>query len=168
MLSISNIISAEVAELYESSFPIEERRNLSAQQELLKCGALQLFIIEKEKQFAGFVFCWLLTDFIFIEHFAVAAQQRGNGIGSQVMGLLSLRYPQIVLEVEPPFTKDAERRIRFYEGLGFKAWEYEYLQPAYHAGSGPLSMLLMQKGMSPEKHTFQNITSEIYREVYGL
>lgn len=172
MLTIRNLISPvtipdHVAELYEQSFPPEERRNLPAQQVLLNNGALRLALLENDDIYAGFVFYWQLTDFVFIEHFAIAQEMRGSGIGSGVMRLMEQEFLRIVLEVEPPDTDDAVRRIRFYEGLGFKAYAYPYLQPPYQAGGMPLRMLLMQKGMSPEEHTFTKINSEIYLEVYG-
>ncbi|SFD14564.1 Acetyltransferase (GNAT) family protein [Chitinophaga sp. CF118] len=167
-LNLLQAIPAEVEQLYELSFPVKERRNLSAQQELLKEGVLQLQIVQYNGEFAGFVFCWLLTGFIFIEHFAIVEGQRGGGIGSKVMSLLLAQYQQIVLEVEPPHSVDAERRIKFYEGLGFTAWPYSYRQPSYHAGGEPLVMWLMQKGMPQEEHAFSKITSEIYLTVYGI
>jgi ribosomal protein S18 acetylase RimI-like enzyme len=170
MITISPLqhISSEVSLLYEQAFPIEERRNLPAQQALLDAGALQLQIISRDGLFAGFVFCWLLTDFTFIEHFAIAASQRGSGIGTEVMSLLLATYARIVLEVEPPFSPDAERRIRFYESLGFQSYPDLYRQPSYLAGGAPLEMLLMQAGMPPDGHTFSLISAEIYREVYGM
>ncbi|MBW8687938.1 GNAT family N-acetyltransferase [Chitinophaga rhizophila] len=172
MLAIKNLISPvtipdQVARLYEEAFPAEERRMLPAQQMLLNNGALRLSLLEKEGMYAGFVFYWELTDFIFIEHFAISPEQRGSGIGSAVMQLLEKTYPKIVLEVEPPHSIDARRRIRFYEGLGFTVYKSSYLQPSYQAGGAPLPMLLMQKGMPPEEHTFTKISNEIYMEVYG-
>src|SRR3954470_23813700 len=95
-ISILQVIPPEVASLYQLSFPAEERRNLSAQQVLLESGALQLQIVKNNDVFAGFVFCWTLTDFIFIEHFAIATEQRGAGTGSKVMTLLQAQYPRIV------------------------------------------------------------------------
>lgn len=172
MLTIRNLISPvtipdNVAALYEEAFPPEERRNLPAQQLLLDNGALRLVLLENDGTYAGFVFYWQLTDFVFIEHFAISPGMRGSGIGSGVMRLMEQEHPQMVLEVEPPHSADAIRRIRFYEGLGFKAYPFPYLQPPYQAGGAPLSMLLMQKGMPPEEHTFTKINSEIYLEVYG-
>jgi ribosomal protein S18 acetylase RimI-like enzyme len=172
MLSIQHLISpviipAAVVTLYEAAFPPQERRNLTAQQALLDSGALRLGILENDRVFAGFVFYWQLTDFVFIEHFAIAMELRGGGIGSGVMKLMEEQHPRLVLEVEPPHTVDARRRIRFYEGLGFSAYSFTYLQPPYQAGGAPLPMLLMQKGMSPEEHTFSKISAEIYLEVYG-
>jgi ribosomal protein S18 acetylase RimI-like enzyme len=172
MLSIRNLLSPviipdQVAQLYEQAFPVEERRNLPAQQTLLNNGALRLALLEKDHVFAGFIFYWQLTDFVFIEHFAVGTEQRGTGIGSRVMRLMEQIHGKIVLEVEPPDTVDAQRRIKFYEGLGFKAYNDTYLQPPYRVGGQPLPMLLMQKGMPPEEHTFTKISTEIYLEVYG-
>lgn len=172
MLSIRHLLSPvnipdQVIQLYEQAFPVEERRNLPAQQTLLNSGALRLAQLENDDVFAGFVFYWQLTDFAFIEHFAVSPEQRGAGIGSAVMRLMEQEYPSIVLEVEPPHTIDAQRRIRFYEGLGFETYAFTYLQPPYQAGGQPLPMLLMQKGMPPEEHTFTRISTEIYLEVYG-
>jgi len=172
MLTIRTLISpitipANVADLYEQAFPPEERRNLPAQQLLLNNGALRLALLENNGIYAGFVFYWELTDFVFIEHFAISPALRGSGIGSSVMRLIEQEHPQMVLEVEPPHSNDAIRRIRFYEGLGFKAYPFPYLQPPYLAGGTPLSMLLMQKGMPLEEHAFTKINSEIYLEVYG-
>lgn len=172
MLTIRNLISPvtipdNVAELYEQAFPPEERRNLPAQQLLLDNGALRLALLENDGNYAGFVFYWQLTDFVFIEHFAISPGLRGGGIGSGVMRLIEEQHGRLVLEVEPPHSADAIRRIRFYEGLGFTAYPFPYLQPPYQAGGAPLPMLLMQKGMPPEEHTFTKINSEIYLEVYG-
>lgn len=172
MLTIRNLVSpvaipANVTELYEQAFPPEERRNLPAQQLLLNNGALRLALLEDDGIYAGFVFYWALTDFVFIEHFAISPALRGGGIGSGVMRLMEEQHPRLVLEVEPPHSLNAQRRIRFYEGLGFKTYVFPYLQPPYQAGGAPLTMLLMQKGMSPEEHTFTKIKNEIYLEVYG-
>jgi ribosomal protein S18 acetylase RimI-like enzyme len=161
-------ISPEVIELYEAAFPEVERRPLPAQQRLLEVGALQLLEVMEDGHFVGFVFCWVLTDFTFIEHFAIDPVRRGRGTGTKVMTLLFERYGRLVLEAELPHTIDAQRRIRFYEALGFGAFPALYLQPPYRVGGEPLQLVLMQKGMSLEEHTFTKVSNEIYREVYGL
>lgn len=162
------IISPEVIVLYEAAFPEEERRPLPAQQRLLEEGALQLLEVMEAGRFAGFVFCWALTDFTFIEHFAIDPAMRGRGTGTKVITLLFERYGRLVLETELPYTVNAQRRIRFYEALGFGAFSTPYLQPPYREGGMPLALILMQKGMSLEEHTFTKVSDEIYREVYGL
>lgn len=162
------IISPEVIELYEAAFPEEERRPLPAQQRLLEEGALQLLEVMESGRFTGFVFCWALTDFTFIEHFAIDPAKRGQGTGTKVITLLFERFGRLVLETELPHTENAQRRIRFYEALGFGAFTTSYLQPPYREGWAPFPLILMQKGMSLEEHTFTKVSNEIYREVYGL
>lgn len=164
----SKRISPEVIGLYEAAFPEAERRPLPAQQRLLEEGALQLLEVVEGGHLVGFVFCWALTDFTFIEHFAIDPVKRGQGTGTRVITLLFERYGRLVLETELPHTTDARRRIRFYEALGFGAFPALYLQPPYRAGWEPLQLVLMQKGMSLEEHTFTKVSNEIYREVYGL
>jgi len=167
ILTSPAIIPAHVITLYERSFPPEERRNLTAQPALMNDGALRLGLFDNDVTYAGFIFYWQLSDFAFIEHFAIVPELRGSGIGSAVMRLMEQQHPKIVLEVEPPHDLNAQRRIRFYEGLGFAAYAFPYLQPPYQIGAGPVPMLLMQKGMSPEEHTFSTVSAEIYLEVYG-
>lgn len=160
-------LTADIEALYLLAFPEQERRILPAQRQLLQDGALRLAEVNNGR-FAGFIFYWRLSDFVFIEHFAIAEVQRGAGIGTAVMQLLFEQHARLVLEVEPPYSTDAVRRIRFYESLGFAAWEHSYLQPSYVPGGQPVPMLLMGKGMPREEHTFHIVTSEIYREVYGI
>jgi len=172
MLSIQNLqspvtIPLHVTSLYEASFPPEERRNLTAQQALMNNGALRLGVLDNDGIYAGFIFYWELTSFTFIEHFAIVPALRGSGIGSAVMRLIGQQHPRMVLEVEPPHTLNAQRRIHFYEASGFRAYDFSYLQPPYQIGASPVPMLLMQKGMPPEEHTFLTISAEIYLEVYG-
>ena len=135
------IISPEVIALYEAAFPEEERRPLPAQQRLLEEGALQLLEVMEGGRFVGFVFCWALTDFTFIEHFAIDPVKRGQGTGTKVIVLLFERYGRLVLETELPHTVNAQRRIRFYEALGFGAFSTPYLQPPYRVGWDPLPLI---------------------------
>lgn len=164
----TKVISPVVIALYEAAFPEEERRPLPAQQRLLVEGALQLLEVRDGDRFVGFVFCWGLTDFTFIEHFAIDPAMRGQGMGTKVITLLFEQYGRLILETELPHTFNARRRIRFYEALGFGAFSTPYLQPPYREGWAPLQLILMQKGMSLEEHTFTKVSNEIYREVYGL
>ncbi len=161
-------IPEPVKTLFMASFPPEERRNWTLQKELVEKGRLRLLLLSREEQFEGFVFYWTLTHFDIIEYFDVEPAMRGGGAGSQVMTLLMASGKHIVLEVEPPHNEDASRRIRFYERLGFVAFPYIYKQPPYPPYQDPLDMWLMQKGMPQEEHTFHQISTEIYKEVYGM
>jgi ribosomal protein S18 acetylase RimI-like enzyme len=165
---VTQPIPEQVRALFTASFPPEERRSWDLQMKLVSEGRLCLLQLSRDGQFVGFVFYWPLTHFDFIEYFAIEPAMRGGGTGSQVMQYLMSQREQIVLEVEPPHTVDAKRRIQFYERLGFTAFPYHYKQPPYPPFRYPLDMQLMQKGMSMEEHTFLQISTDIYKEVYGI
>lgn len=161
--------SLELKELYETSFPLHERRSWAAQVVLYNSGQLRLHIIESENQFAGFVFYWQLSGFIFIEHFATRQEWRGKGMGTFVMSWLIEKFSTIVLEAEPPeVSAEATRRVQFYERLGFTRFADAYAQPPYHNGDEYTPMLLMYVNLDVTKHSFEKIKTEVYRTVYGL
>ncbi|NSL88614.1 GNAT family N-acetyltransferase [Chitinophaga sp. Mgbs1] len=154
-----------VRELYEASFPLEEKRPWDSLSELLKHDRLRLLTLDKEGVFGGFLFYWQLPDYFFIEYFAVHPDMRGGGTGSHVMRLLEEQTGGIVLEVEPPLTAQAVRRIAFYERLGYQAFPEVYHQPPHHKGFPPLELRLMQKGLTPGE-TFLQVKNQLYKYVY--
>lgn len=158
----------DVKALLEEAFPPQERRRWDAQQQLIAAEKVKLLLLEKNRQFAGFVIYWALSDFYFIEYIAIHPDMRGGGAGSQVMRTLEKALFPLVLESEAPHTEIASRRVGFYERLGYVAWPHIYLQPPYHQGDAPVEMLLMQKGMHPDEPTFFRIKQELYRVIYGI
>ncbi|WP_295120419.1 N-acetyltransferase [uncultured Chitinophaga sp.] len=156
----------DVQLLYEESFPLAERRDWAPQLQFLADGHLRLSLLQQAGDFAGFLFYWPLNGFTYIEHFAVLAAMRGNGMGSQVMELFCKTFHAIILEVELPGDADAERRIRFYERAGFRAFGYPYEQPPYRQGEDPIPMMLMYKGMGDGHEVFRRVRSELHTKVY--
>ncbi|MGN7820201.1 GNAT family N-acetyltransferase [Chitinophaga sp. 22536] len=157
-----------IKELYEEAFPYEERRDWPVVLSLLGSGKLKILQLEKDGEFAGFVCYWPLPDYTFVEYLAIHAAARGGGIGTHIMEELEKRFGNLVLEVEPPLTEQAKRRVVFYERLGYLAFEQPYYQPPYHEGYPLLELRLMQKGSTHDGETFLNIKNQIYRFVYNL
>ncbi|UYQ92020.1 GNAT family N-acetyltransferase [Chitinophaga horti] len=168
MLSLhpSTAAAADVQLLFESSFPLAERRDWEPQLQFLDEGRLKLSLLQKDGTFIGFLFYWPLDGFTYIEHFAILESARGAGIGSEVMALFCDTFHAIVLEVELPDTKDAERRLRFYERAGFQAFPYPYHQPPYRQGERPIDMLLLYKNMGDGHEVFRRVRSELHTRVY--
>ncbi|HVI43632.1 MAG TPA: GNAT family N-acetyltransferase [Chitinophaga sp.] len=159
----------DIRELYEDTFPHEEKRNWSRQLQLMAAGKLQLLRLHDDNDvFAGFIFYWNLHDFIFIEYFAIHPAMRGGGMGSQIMQQLDEQFTHIVLEVEPPITETAIRRIVFYERLGYITFPQIYHQPPHHDGYPPLELRLMQKGLVMDEKAFSRIKERLYCEVYNI
>lgn len=159
-----------VFSLMDSSFPSDEHRGYHGQRELLREPAYTIYVdLGEEDLLCGFVTVWQFDDFAFIEHLAVDPVYRGQGLGSEILHALSERLGcQIVLEVEPPETETAARRIAFYRRNGFETSEYPYVQPAYSAEKHALPLILMTTDGPVSQARFQSIRDALYHTVYRV
>ncbi|MEG2514356.1 MAG: GNAT family N-acetyltransferase [Bacteroidaceae bacterium] len=174
MIAIKRITTNQMAlydfveQLLTSAFPENEHRELITQREFTDHNPLfHVHVIFDDSTPIGFISYWDFTDFYYVEHFAIAAEQRNHKYGERVLEQLkeNLGRP-IVLEVEAPTDSLSERRINFYQRLGFTLWQNEYLQPPYRKGDESLPMFIMAHGnLIPEKD-FQQIKETLYKEVY--
>lgn len=178
-LSLSPEEQNWLTELYEESFPIEERRPTA---ELFGSSpqGLELYLLytatddnRQEGETAssklpiGFVTLWHLVDFVFVEHLCLSSACRSLGYGSEVMMSLICRYAPLplVLECElPDYSPMAGRRIAFYQRLGFEVLPLEYAQPPYTERGDfvPMCLLSNQPDISP------SIIDTLYTRVYGI
>ncbi len=172
---------AVVKDLYLSSFPAEERRAWVEWQKLLlevKVFELYLAFVEGEAQAVAFLTLWQLDEGLsYIEHFAVSPLLRSQGLGKACLRMLLQELSTaVVLECEEPNTLDAQRRIAFYQSLGFEIWTKSYAQPPYHlklarnnkakyeASFLPMYLLRYSNGQNPSLE--QSIHS-LYEKVYA-
>ena len=51
--------------------------------------------------------------------------------------------------------------------LGFGVWSYDYYQPSYHEGGGPLPMRLLGLGTDPSRVAFDRYVTQIHAAVYA-
>lgn len=160
---------AFIENLYIESFPLNERRPVPKMLDILEHeDSFNIFIIIENDEQVGFLTYWDLTDHIFAEHFAISPEYRNGGYGRKVMELfIKHANKPIILEVELPDTLLSERRIGFYQRIGFKLWDnITYQQPPYHEGDSPIPMKLMSHGdIDLDKH-LDKIKEEIYEIVY--
>lgn len=130
--------------LYEEAFPIEERRLLDAQACLMKKTDYHFDIIIHEKQLVGLLLWWDFETQIFIDHFACAIHQRNKGFGTLILEKFMDSHNQsVLLEVELPNSIINQRRIKFYENMGFKLCQHYYEMPPLIEGQAPVPLLLM-------------------------
>lgn len=159
-----------IKNLYLESFPLSERRDTKLMFDLYKRDTIfTISIIEENSQYVGFLTYWSFNDFIFAEHFAISPDFRNGGFGGKVMKLFikSVQQP-IVLEVELPSTILSERRIGFYQRLGFRLWEdIPYQQPPYLVDGKPVPMKLMTYGDLDLNKNLQEVRDSIYSAVYS-
>lgn len=159
--------------LYNSSFPPDERRHYEDEKHLanfieMKGGKFHAFTVKDGNLFLGFLSYWIFEGYTYIEHFAVDPENRGRNIGTKMLHhLFETVCNDVLIEVEPPETPEAERRIKFYERNGFRIrQEFEYIQPPYGKGQKPVKLLLMTHG-DVSLHNKDSI-SDMLREVYNV
>lgn len=158
-------------QIYETSFPEDERRNFDLLKALDGKSDFDFFVItNKQANAIGIISLWSFKEFIYIEHFAIQQNERGKGIGSSVLFSLANKYSKpILLEVELPENDLAKRRIAFYQRHGFAVQPYDYTQPAYDKTKQSLPMIVMIKAdFEITKRFFYSAIATIYKEVYGL
>ncbi|ASR48212.1 GNAT family N-acetyltransferase [Paenibacillus kribbensis] len=161
---------SEIYAIMEASFPASECRTFDSQKALLKHPSYRI-ITEKNEQdkTIAFLACWEFTHFRFVEHIAVDQGIRGGGLGKKLMiRYISESDKPVVLEVEPPVDEWTQRRIVFYERLGFHLNHFEYVQPPLREGQADLRLQIMSYPGTLDEQAFAPFKEILYTEVYGL
>jgi ribosomal protein S18 acetylase RimI-like enzyme len=156
-------------DLYVRSFPENERRSHEGFVQLFeKQNSFYCTVLMHENRFVGFLTFWEFNHFVYIEHFAISPQQRGQSLGSSTLKqfMKSISKP-IVLEVELPESDTAKRRIRFYECLGFCVCNHSYKQPPYDKNKENVPMLLMCSKKDFLEKNFEETRNTLYKYVYS-
>ena len=78
--------------LYCEAFPAYERKPFSMIRSMQKNGKSDVWYFEKEGKFAGLVFTINSVNVILIDYLAIAANRRGEGIGSAIISQLREYY----------------------------------------------------------------------------
>ncbi len=159
-----------IARIYTESFPPNERREFCNVVRLLeKKNDFSILLISSEHTPIGFISYWEWDDFIYIEHFAVDSHYRGAGYGAAaITTFLERMHKPVVLEVEMPSDSISQRRIGFYERVGFSLCTLPYIQPPYAPDKKPLDLYLMSYGEIDLNRNFNSVASQIHQEVYGV
>ena len=154
--------------LMEQSFPKDEIRSIDGQRALFDDPRYTLLARRAaDGETEGLLAVWDIGAFTFIEHFAVQPQLRGGGIGAAMLEALVCRQgKRICLEVEPPETEIARRRIGFYRRCGFTLNGYPYIMPSLEAGRQPLPLMIMTSGGAVDEAAFLQIRDALYTTVY--
>ncbi len=109
-----------IRELYEASFPPEERREFFQLEQLISDRELFVNqIITDKNTIAGLCIFWVFGEFVYIEHLAVKPELRGIGIGEGTLSVLRVKFKVLILETELPVNEMSKRRIKFYEAKWF-------------------------------------------------
>lgn len=160
----------KVYAIMEEAFPACEIRTREGQRALLERPEYHLHTYpDGNGEPAAFLTAWEFERFRFIEHLAVGKSLRGGGWGSKIVADYQKADARpVILEVEPPETEMAKRRIGFYERLGFFLNEYPYEQPPMQETTGWCPLLLMSYPAPLGEREFQACKETLYSRVYGV
>lgn len=144
----------EVWELYEESFPIEERRKV--EDHLRACNDERFFPISvwDGKQLVGLMFFWEWDKYRYLEHLAVNPNIRGNGYGTQLLNYLRNSNHTIILEIDPLINELSVRRLQFYERSGYTLTPYRFEHLPYRLDGIKQELLILSypKMITKEQH----------------
>lgn len=155
---------------YETAFPADERRSADALLALLPEPDMHLCGLVAMEELVGFMLYWQWDDILFLEHFAIDPNRRGQQYGQAAMACLrELPHRYLVLEVERPADEISQRRIRFYERQCFVVNPFDYEQPPYRPGFASIPMRIMSAPALTEAEYVwlsQLIKARVYERFY--
>jgi len=168
-LDMSDARFGRAWQIYTESFADYERRTFLEQGTVHSHPNYRFSAILDGDAIVGVLACWSLSGFWLVEHVAIDSRQRSSGLGSRVIRLLQehVKGP-IMLDVEPLYADPhAERRVAFYERLGFHFCGEPVSLPPYEGKpEAPSHLMAWPHALDAEGRACAVATIE--REVYGL
>lgn len=171
MLIVKRLSSEDTSEianidyLYDSAFPVHEKRSYQGRQLLLNQQYYYLYYFTENEVFIGFVGCWKINTFYYVEHLAISPNLRGRGYGQKVLQLFSEQVNNIILEIDPVIDEISQKRLRFYQHCGFKQNEYQHVHPSYHTEFAPHQLDVLSFPTTIDRQTYQLFNQKLVDEV---
>jgi GNAT superfamily N-acetyltransferase len=168
-MRLSKASKKDFDEIYselERSFPSEERRDEPDALAVMDDPSYAVYFALDGEVRVGLITVWEVSEYLFVEHFAVYEKYRNRGYGKDILELLKSIGKPIFLEVEPPLDEMKKRRIGFYQRSGFKQNSFDYVQPPYRPTDKVTPLIIMSYPC--EISDAGPIIKELYRKVYGI
>ena len=122
-------------DLYGVSFPIHEQRLIESQRSIMTHPEYLFDLIYDDSgEWCGDMLYWETADFIYVEHFCILPERRGQRCGQRALELLCEKGKTVILEIDPPSDKTSVRRKGFYERCGYHANPFAHVHPPYRVG----------------------------------
>lgn len=166
--SVEDPLFQPAIDLLEQSFVSDERPTFN--QSLLDNHQYTLSAWYSDQKFVGCLSWWSFDRFTFMEHIAIAPEQRNSGLGAAIIRSFLRRGKDILSigECELATTKVAARRIEFFKRLGFIVNDYDYIQPAYSEIKSPVPMHLITYPRAITTEEYDAYSRIIHTQVYGF
>lgn len=114
-------------ELYESAFPLEEKKPIDMMERLARVGKMELLAVSDEESVIGLAIHMLGKKSVLLDYFAILPEKRSGGYGTKILQMLTERFgkKKYILEIEM-LDEEADnavqrkRRKEFYLKNGIK------------------------------------------------
>ena len=154
----------EIHELYEISFPENEKMPFRIVLQKREAGVMRLFSVEDGGEFVGFCNITLCEDALVLNYFAICPDKQNRGYGSAVVSQLIEKYPDrsIVIDIEDDEAEaeNTEQRIKrkaFYVRLGFSVMPFRLTIFG-------VPSLIMSSGREYNFEEYRNIFAQVFSE----
>lgn len=119
--------------IYQESFPDHEKRLLKSQQEIISNPLYYFMVLTISNRVLGIALMWKTKTFTYIEHLAIAKEQRKKKLGTYLLEKIKTKNQPIILEIDPPLDSVSQKRLSFYNKNGFVSHEFNHIHPPYKA-----------------------------------
>ncbi len=148
-------------ELYENSFPSEEKRTINEQYIILEKENYFAKVFIKDEDIVGILFFWDFIHHTFIEHFAINSILRGQSYGSKILEDFLSKYKNCVLEIELIKDEITKKRFDFYNRFDFQINEHKHYQVPFRKNSKKLELLLLSHKNKLTKNEYQKLSTKM-------
>jgi len=156
---------ARVDALYESAFPLHEKRNYAAKIRAFNHANYQQQAWFDGELFVGMIGMWDFGDYSYIEHLAVNDRLRGQGYGKRMLSQFLQQFPQTILEIDPLTTEIAHKRLHFYQSLGFQINHFPHFHPTYHEHLADHQLIVLSYPRQIDQQQYQRFLTDLCHEV---
>lgn len=172
----------EIVEIYNNSFPIEERHSVERIKERIDSGKEETFCLKSDSEVIGIFLIWNLNlqNYYVLDYYAIKQSKRGLGYGTyfleELIKLFERADGKIIIEIEdyiPEQINDNKtQRAKFYRNLGFlEVQNYDYTMPSIE-NKPEVKMRLMISSMKDKKSLsadeLKSIIAALYLQMYYL
>jgi len=142
-------------QIYEDSFPQEEKRTLKEQLKLFNKKSFTMLCYVEDEIVLAILFYWQIQRYTYLEHFAVNSTQRGRSYGSKILQEFIDNNQNIILEIEPIIDEITKKRLDFYERFDFRVNTHIHFQVPFRKNDQKLKLLFLshKKVLSDNQYT---------------
>ncbi len=169
MRKIDKVYFDQAYDLFHEVFILAELRPYAKMKKLFDENQFVIYEMTHLQEMIGAMIVWELSEYIYIENFAVSEKARNQGIGSTMIKQIQDIYPNhlLVLEVEKPHDEYSRRRVTFYQRNHFLPNDNcHYIQPPLREHSVHIDLMLMSYPHALTEEVFKRIKKEIFENVY--